>query len=39
MTIEIRRYYGLFQVYVNDELVETFPMLYAAKEYVAKLGA
>ena len=36
---EIRRNYGLFEVYANDVLVETFVALYAAKEYIAKVGA
>lgn len=37
--VEIRRFYGLFEVYVDDTLVETFAMLYMAKEFAAKVGA
>lgn len=37
--VEIRRFYGLFEVYVDGVLVETFVALWAAKEYVAKLVA
>ena len=37
--VEIRRHYGLYIVYVDGVKVETFTMLYMAKEFVAKVGA
>lgn len=37
--VEIRRFYGLFEVYVDGVLIETFSALWAAKEYAAKVGA
>ena len=37
--IEIRRVYGLYEVYVDGVFAERFTMLYSAKEYVAKVGA
>lgn len=39
MTTEIRRFYGVYEVYVDGVFVESFCALWAAKEYVAKLGA
>lgn len=37
--VEIRRHYGLYIVYVDGVKVETFTMLYMAKEFVAKVSA
>lgn len=37
--VEIRRVYGLYEVYVDGVFINRFSMLYAAKEYVAKVGA
>ena len=37
--VEIRRVYGLYEVFVDGFFVKQFTMLYAAKEYAAKVGA
>lgn len=36
--IEIRRFYGVYEVYVDDVLIQSFCALWAAKEFVTKLG-
>ena len=37
--VEIRRVYGLYEVYVDDIFYERFSMLYVAKEFAAKWSA
>jgi hypothetical protein len=37
--VEIRRHYGLYEVYVDGVKIETFTMLYMAKAFASKVGA
>lgn len=37
--VEIRRVYGIWEVYVDGVFVRQFVTLYSAKEFVAKVGA
>lgn len=37
--VEIRRVYGLYDVYVDGVFAQRFVTLYSAKEFVAKVGA
>jgi hypothetical protein len=37
--VEIRRVYGLYEVFVDGVFVKRFTMLYAAKEFVTKVAA
>lgn len=39
MKTEIRRVYGLYEVYVDGVFAKQFIMLYSAKEYVAAIEA